>query len=116
MDLISGLGELGVNTEEALTRFMNNASLYERMLKKFPAAARDAKVLECFQAKDNEKALAAAHTLKGVTGNLSLTPLFKAYTDIVALLRADKPEEAEAMYMELIPTEKKIIECIENAQ
>lgn len=114
MDLITELGELGVNTDEALTRFMNNTSLYVRMLGKFPAAAKGAKVTEAFQEKDYEKALAAAHTLKGVTGNLSLTPLFKAYTDIVALLREGQPEKAEALFSETIPIEEKIISCIEK--
>ena len=78
MDLISELKKLGANTDEALVRFMNNSDLYVKMLGKFPAAVKDADVSAHFDAKDYEAAVSTAHTLKGVTGNLSLTPLFKA--------------------------------------
>lgn len=114
MDIIEELKALGVNTDEALSRFMKNTALYVRMLGKFPAAVRDADVKSCFEAGDNEKAVAAAHTLKGVTGNLSLTPLYKAYTDVVALLRANEPEKAKEVFEQILPTEEKIIACIEK--
>lgn len=114
MDLINELETLGVNTKEALARFMNNSGLYVRMLGKFPAAVKEADVPAHFEAKDYVTAVATAHTLKGVTGNLSLTPLYKAYTDIVALLRADEPEKAEAILKEILPVQEKIIACIEK--
>ena len=114
MDLITELEALGVNTKEALARFMNNSALYVRMLGKFPAAVKDADVLKHFQEKDYAAAVSTAHTLKGVTGNLSLTPLFTAYTDIVALLRADEPDKAEAILNDVLPVQEKIIACIEK--
>ena len=116
MDLIAELNELGVNTSEALGRFMNNSALYVRMLGKFPAAARDAKVPEFFEAQDYEGAVSAAHTLKGVTGNLSLTPLYKAYTDIVALLREGEPQKAKVILDDILPVQEKIIACIERVR
>lgn len=115
MSLINELAALGVNTDEALGRFMNNSALYERLLAKFPESAKAAAVAEQFAAKDHAKALESTHSLKGVTGNLSLTPLYKAYTDIVALIREEKYAEAEALYAEILPTEEKIIACIEAA-
>lgn len=114
MDLITELNELGVNTAEALGRFMNNSALYVKMLGKFPVAVKEADVPAHFKAKDYETAVATAHTLKGVTGNLSLTPLYTAYTDIVALLRAGEPDKAEAILEEILPVQEKIISCIES--
>lgn len=114
MDLIEELKELGVNTDEALGRFMQNSELYVKMLGKFPAAVKDANVSAHFAEKDYEAAVATAHTLKGVTGNLSLTPLFKAYTEIVALLRAGDNDTSEAMLKEILPVQEKIIACIEK--
>lgn len=114
MDIITELNKLGVNTEEALARFMNNSALYVKMLGKFPAAVKDADVSAHFDAKDYDGAVSAAHTLKGVTGNLSLTPLFTAYTDIVALLRAGEPDKAEAILNDILPEQEKIIACIES--
>ena len=114
MELISELKELGANTDEALARFMNNSELYVKMLGKFPAAVRDADVPAHFAAKDYEAAVSAAHTLKGVSGNLSLTPLFTAYTEIVRLLRAGDNGTAETLLNEILPTQEKILNCIES--
>lgn len=114
MSLIDELKDLGINAEEALERFMGNASLYERMLGKLTAAVKENEVMPCFDAGNNEEALAKAHTLKGVTGNLSVTPLYSAYSDIVSLLRAGKPDEAKAQLELILPVQDKIISCIEN--
>lgn len=112
MSLLTELEALGVNTEDALRRFMNNSSLYVRMLGKYPAAAENSAVAEKFASKDYEAALTETHTLKGVSGNLSLTPLFKDYSDIVTLLREGKNDEAEKLYEQTAVIEKQIIDCI----
>ena len=114
MSLLTELQAFDADIQDGLTRFVNNAALYEKMLKKFPAAAEDLQVLEYFESGDLEKALANAHTLKGMTGNLSLSPLYKAYTDIVSLLREEKPEEAKKLLVDVIPAQKEIIECIKR--
>ena len=82
MDSINELDALGVNTQEALRRFSGNSALYVKMLGKLTAAANDLEVMPCIEKEDYETAVTNAHTLKGVTGNLSLTPLYNAYTDI----------------------------------
>ena len=114
MALIDEMKNLGVNVDEALERFMGNASLYERMLGKLTAAVNDNEVMPCFEAGDNEAALEKAHTLKGVTGNLSISPLYIAYSEIVNLLRAGKPDEAKALLEKTLPVQREIISCIEN--
>lgn len=114
MNLLEELQVLGVDIQDALKRFVNNAALYEKMLKKFPAAANDLPVESNFASGNLDIALANAHTLKGMTGNLSLTPLYNAYTDIVAFLRANNPEEARQLLTDIIPVQEKIIACIEK--
>ncbi|MBD5501652.1 MAG: hypothetical protein HDR10_10710 [Lachnospiraceae bacterium] len=114
MSLLDDLKELDVNTDEGLGRFMNNAALYEKMIKKFNATVADLEVMPHFESGDLDKALTNAHTLKGVTGNLSLTPLYTAYTEIVTQLRANNPEQAKEKLAEILPIQKKIIECIEK--
>lgn len=116
MSLLDALKTYDVDVQDGLKRFVNNAALYEKMLKKFPAAAKDLPVMPHFEAGDLDAALANAHTLKGMTGNLSLTPLYTAYTEIVALLRASKPEEARAMLADILPVQEGIIACIESNQ
>lgn len=115
MGLIDELAALNCNTQEAEKRFMNNTSLYVKMLKKFPAAAEETPVMPLIESGDLEAAAAAAHTLKGVTGNLSLTPLYEAYTEIVTALRNSDGEKARKMLEEIIPVQEKILSCINNS-
>lgn len=114
MSLINELKELGADVNDGLNRFMNNSSLYETCLRKFIAAAKNLEVLPCFETGDYEKAVNNAHTLKGLTGNLSITPLYSAYTEIVAMLRNNETENAKKTLMDIIPVQEKIIECIEK--
>lgn len=114
MSLLTELETLGVDIQDGLRRFVNNAALYEKMLKKFPAAAEQLPVQPHFDSGDLDAALANAHTLKGMTGNLSLTPLYTAYTEIVALLRASDPEKAKALLADTIPLQQQISDCIKT--
>ncbi|MBQ4347529.1 MAG: hypothetical protein IJC39_03695 [Firmicutes bacterium] len=114
MSLLTELQEFEVDIQDGLKRFANNTALFEKMLKKFPPAAEDLPVAIYFESGDLETAVANAHTLKGITGNLSLTPLYKAYTDIVALLRESKPDEAKEILLGIIPVQEKITACIKK--
>ena len=114
MSMLDELQVLGADIPDGLKRFVNNAALYEKMLKKFPAAAEGLPVLEHFESGNLDAALANAHTLKGMTGNLSLKPLFDAYTEIVALLRAGDPVTAKNLTVGIVPTQEAMIACIRN--
>ena len=114
MSLLTELQVFNVDVQDGLKRFVNNAALYEKMLKKFPAAAEDLPVLEHFESENLEMALANAHTLKGMTGNLSLTPLYTAYTEIVALLRENAPLKAKELLKTIVPIQQEIIDCIKK--
>ena len=114
MDLISELEALGVNTKEAIERMGNNTAFYIRMLGKFKGELDNHEVMAYLEKGDYNTAVSNAHTLKGLTGNLSLTPLYKAYTDIVAFLRANEPEKAKQLLADTLPIQSDIVECIEK--
>lgn len=114
MSLLDELQALGADIHDGLTRFVNNTALYEKMLKKFPGAAEGLPVLSNFESGDLDAALANAHTLKGMTGNLSLTPLYHAYTDIVALLREEKPAQAQEIMKGIVDKQEEMIDCIKK--
>lgn len=114
MSMIDDLKELGVNTEEALNRFMKNSALYERMLGKLPKAVENTEVMQYLESEDLSNALANAHTLKGVTGNLSITPLYTAYSDICTFLRDGDGTSAKKILERTIPLQNKIIETIKR--
>lgn len=112
MTLLDELKENGVDVTDGLNRLMNNAGIYERLLKKLPDSIKQQEVLPFIDAGDIDTATRNAHTIKGVTGNLSVTPLYTAYTEIVNDLRAGKVAEARALYVETVPVQEKLLEII----
>ena len=84
------------------------------MLKKFPKAVAEAPVLAYAQSEDYETATSNAHALKGVTGNLSLTPLYDSYTKIVDLYRESNFEQANALLDETLEVQQKFLDVIEK--
>lgn len=114
MNLLEELKILGVDVDEAMERFMGNTSLYERMLKKFPDIIISAAIQPDFDCEDYADIIEKAHAVKGTTGNLSITPLYKAYTEIVSLLRAQQPEQAKVVLVNILPVQMDIIRCIEK--
>lgn len=114
MSLIEEIGRLGADVEDALNRFMGNAALYERMLKKYPDVAEKSSVMPFIDSGDLETAAAHAHTLKGVVGNLSLNVLYEGYSRIVLLLREGKADEARELLEKTLESERPIIETIKK--
>lgn len=113
MSMLEELNALGVNTEEGLRRLNGNAPFYERMLGKFPDMMKSSAVSPDFDGTDYAGTLDAAHAVKGVAGNLSITPIYEAYSEIVRLLREAKPEEARDVLKKVMPAQAAIISCIE---
>lgn len=114
MGMLDELREFGVDVDEGLQRFINNSALYEKMLRTFPNMVHSSRVSVDFDANDYDEVIDKTHALKGVTGNLSLTPLFEAYTKIVDLLRAGNPEDAREELKKVLPIQEDIINCIEK--
>lgn len=114
MGMFEELKSLGVNVDDGMKRFMGNASLYEKMLKTFPNMAKSAEITLDFDCNAYAEIIEKAHAIKGATGNLSIAPLYRAYTEIVQLLREDKPERAKEVLKEVLPIQMDIIQCIEK--
>lgn len=112
MQLLEELRELGANVDEALERFMGMQALYVKMLGKLPSSVENEDVAASLAAGDYDAAIQHAHTLKGVMGNLSLTPLYEGYTEIVRLLRENAIEEAETAFSRIQPIQEKMLEAI----
>ena len=76
-----------VNEEEGKRRIMNNAKLYAKLLVKFKEGTNLDELIASATAGDWEKAQAAAHTVKGVAANLSLTELYKQSREVETQLK-----------------------------
>ena len=115
MDLINEMKNLGADMDSALERFMGKSQLLEMMLKKLPDSIEQNSGIECDIATGNlSNAISKTHTLKGNTGNLSVTPLYKAYTEITDFLRQEKIPEAQVKLQEILPVQNKIVETIKK--
>ncbi len=109
---IETLNEFGVNTKEGLTRCMNNEKFYFRMIgmglksdqfEKLGAALENGKLDEAFE---------AAHALKGVLGNLALTPIYNPLAEMTELLRAGKSEDYVTMYQPIMELRNKLLALV----
>ncbi len=115
MSMFDELKELGVNIDEGMKRLMGNASLYERMLGTFTKMMNDSSIEPAdFDCDDCTEMIEKTHAIKGASGNLSVTPVYEAYTKMVDLLRQNKPAEAKAVFEEVLPVQTEIIRCIEK--
>ena len=81
------LREYGANVDEGLMRCMNDEGFYLSLV---TSALNDERVYlleKEIDENDLDKAFETAHALKGMYGNLSLTPLFEPMNEMTELLR-----------------------------
>jgi HPt (histidine-containing phosphotransfer) domain-containing protein len=103
-----------INEEEGKNRVMNNGKLYAKLLTKFKADENLTNLLTYAEAQDWEKAQVAAHTIKGISANLSLTELFNQSLDVENQIKAKslKPgslDKIKACYTETLVHVEKVI-------
>ena len=85
---VEKLNAFGANTAEGIARCINNEAFYLRMVDMAMSDANFGKLETAIHAGDKDAAFEAAHALKGVLGNLSLTPILDPVVEITELLRA----------------------------
>ena len=76
---------------------MGSDALFARFMTKFSDDPTYAALEQALAQQDMEKALSAAHTLKGMCGNLSMKELEALFARQVALFRAEQFAAAKAM-------------------
>lgn len=84
---VEKLKSLGANTEEGLKRCMNNEAFYLRLVNRFLEDNSFNRLKSEIENNNLEEAFKHAHALKGVLGNLSLTPLYEIIFEMTELLR-----------------------------
>ena len=78
----------GADVDDAMPRCLNNEAFYLRLVGKAVEEPAFDRLREALEAGDLDKAFEQAHALKGVTGNLALTPIDKPVRGITELLRS----------------------------
>ena len=88
----SMLESAGIDVDTALRRMMNNEALLIKFLKKFGEDDSYKNLTAAMVTGDRKAAFIAAHTLKGVAGNLGLDGVMNAVVPIVESLRNNEED------------------------
>lgn len=102
----------GIDVASALERMMGSEALLERLLGKFLDDPQYPALRAALEAGDMERAVSAAHTLKGVCGNLSMTELYGLFTRQVDALRAGDLPLARGIMAEIAPAYEQVTAAI----
>ncbi|MBR4153094.1 MAG: hypothetical protein IKT98_09075 [Selenomonadaceae bacterium] len=106
---IQKLQEYGVNTKEGLARCMNMEKFYFRMLGMGLKNDSFDKLEKLLAEGNYEEAFEQAHALKGVVGNLALTPIFGPLSDLTESLRAKKEADYISLYKPIKELRDKLV-------
>lgn len=79
-----------IDYEDGLARFSGNKQLYEKFLYGFLKDETYNGIKKSIKEEDFVDAFKCAHTLKGISGNLSLQRLYNACIPFVEMLRNNK--------------------------
>lgn len=105
---LDALKAFGANTAEGMGRCLNNEPFYLRMVAMTLADGNFDALKTAMDAGDACAAFAAAHSLKGTTGNVSLTPIYEPVCALTELLRGkDAPVEGCEKLLEQIMTARE---------
>ena len=97
MITIDALQAFGADIKQGLTRCMNNETFYLRLVSKAIHDANFEKLDAAVRSGDLKAAFEAAHALKGVMGNLALTPLYNQISEMTDLLRGNENADYTAL-------------------
>ena len=106
---IEQLESFGVNTKDGLARCMNKENFYFRMLKMGLGNDSFEKLQSALEAGNLEDAFESAHALKGVLGNLALTPIYNPLAEMTEMLRAKKDADYIEMYKPILELRNKLL-------
>lgn len=107
---IDALRSFGADVDSGLGRCMDNESFYFRLVKMALEDASFERLSAAAASGDVKAAFEAAHSLKGVLGNLSLTPLFAPASEITELLRSGTAVDVSVQLAELAAQRAKLRE------
>ena len=106
MITIEALKQFGADTGDGLSRCMGNEAFYFKLIGKVVDDDNFAVLERAISEKDLDTAFEAAHSLKGVLGNLALTPIYTPVYEITELLR-EKRDIDYSPYLNTITEKRK---------
>lgn len=86
---IETLRAYGANVDEGLARCLNDEEFYLSLVRMALEDDRLPRLREALSAGDRAEAFEIAHALKGIYGNVALTPLFEPVSELTEMLRGE---------------------------
>lgn len=83
-----------IDIETGLARIRGNKALFAKMLGMYLSSKEFDHLEQCLAEGNMEEAVKAAHTLKGMTGNLSLEKVYQLSTQLMNMLRDGAYDES----------------------
>lgn len=109
----------GVDFNQGVARFLDDRELYESVLVAFLDDKTFSDADAAFARRDYEALYIAAHTLKGASGTMDMTELYKAACEMTELLRAPgAPSEDEVVwrFAEVRDAYERVVRAIRDAR
>ena len=107
MITVEELRSAGADVETGLSRCVGNETLYLKLVNMGLGDTKFEELGAAVNAGDLEKAFELCHALKGVIGNLAITPLFDALSDMTEKLRVREQADYTSIYSEIINIRSK---------
>ena len=104
----------GINTETGLDRFSQDKEVFEEFLVKFLDDQNYQILLKALNKKDVKAAFLAAHSLKGISGNLSMDRLYAAVCNLVEVLRKGNLINVETFILPVTEAYEILVETIKT--
>ena len=112
MFTIEQLREYGADTKEGVARCMNMPDFYLRLVGMVAKDEHLGQLREAITAGDLDAGFEAAHALKGVLANLSLTPVLNPVSELTENLRARKEMDYTPLLEEAEREMEKLLSII----
>ncbi len=106
---IDKLREYGADVEDGLARCMNNEEFYLKMVNLGLSDERFETLSVALSEGDTDKAFEIAHALKGVVGNLALTPIYRPISELTELLRSKKEGDYTGLYSKMKEERERLL-------
>lgn len=108
MITIEGLRNNGADVETGLSRCVGKEDLYLKLVNMGLGDAKFEELGTFLQSNDLDQAFKICHALKGVIGNLAVTPLYEALSQMTEKLRNKEAADYSAMYSDILAIRKKL--------
>ncbi|MEG1720973.1 MAG: Hpt domain-containing protein [Pseudoflavonifractor sp.] len=106
--MLERLAGYGADMKGAMGRFLDDEDLYKSCFTAFVGDESFDAIGAALDAGDYEKAFECAHTLKGITGNMGLTPLYEVVSSLVEALRGHAYYGLREYYAAILEQREKL--------